>query len=205
MLTLFFWALLVATAALVNPLAAVSAESYRLAEWPVGAGLPEFHLTDMNGHLRGINDYAGTVKIVYFGYTHCPDICPAELLELSQVVSKLGPSGSNVRVLFVSLDPERDTPDLLKEYVSSFDPRFVGLTGTIAEVNSAAASFLVRFAKVPLGGADYTIDHSTGVYVLDQVGRPRLVGTAQTSTDVWVNDLRNLMSESLMDGGGRSH
>ena len=180
----------IAAAAVLQSQAAVAAASYRLTEWPAAAPQPDFQLVDMNGHRRSIRDYAGGVSIVFFGYTHCPDVCPTELLELSQVVRTLGPLASQVQVLFVSLDPERDTPELLKDYVTSFDPRFIGLTGSNAEINAAAASFSVQFAKVSLGN-DYTIDHSTGSYVIDRTGRLRLVGTLQNSLDDWTEDLQN--------------
>ena len=170
--------------------------AYRLTEWLAEAPQPDFQLVDMNGHRRSLRDYAGRVSIVFFGYTHCQDVCPGELLELSQVIHKLGPLASHVQVLFVSLDPERDTPELLREYVTSFDPRFMGLTGSDAEINAAAASFSVQFAKVALG-KDYTVNHSTGTYVLDESGRLRLVGTTQTPLDDWVHDLRILVSEGV--------
>jgi protein SCO1/2 len=168
--------LIIAAVAVLHLQAALAAASYRLTEWPAVAPGPNFQLVDMNGHRRSLRDYAGSVSIVFFGYTHCPDVCPGELLELSQVVRKLGPLASHVQVLFISLDPERDTPELLKDYVTSFDPRFVGLTGSNAEINAVAAGFSVQFAKVALGN-DFTVDHSTGTYVLDQTGRLRLVGT----------------------------
>jgi protein SCO1 len=192
----FCRSVLIATAAVLSLQAAAGAASHGLTEWPTVAPRPDFQLIDMNGHRRGIKDYVGDVSIVFFGYTHCPDVCPGELLKLSQVVRNLGPLASHVQVLFISLDPERDTPELLKDYVTSFGPRFIGLTGSNAEINAAAASFSVQFAKVALG-ADYTIDHSTGSYVLDQTGRMRLVGTLRTSVDEWVQDLRKLVGEDF--------
>jgi protein SCO1 len=192
-------AFLIATVAVLHLQAALAAASYRLTEWPAVAPRPDFQLVDMNGHRRSLRDYAGSVSIVFFGYTHCPDVCPGELLELSQVVRKLGPLASHVQVLFISLDPERDTPELLKDYVTSFDPRFIGLTGSNAEINAAAAGFSVQFAKVALGN-DFTVGHSTGTYVLDQTGRLRLVGTLQTSLDDWVHDLQILMGEGFPNG-----
>jgi protein SCO1 len=192
----FHRSFLVAAVAVLQSQVALAATSYRLAEWPPAAPQPDFQLVDMNGHRRSLKDYAGGVSIVFFGYTHCPDVCPTELLELSQVVRALGPLASQVQVLFVSLDPERDTPELLKDYVTSFDPRFIGLTGSKAEINAAAASFSVQFAKVSLGN-DYMIDHSTGSYVIDQTGRLRLVGTMQNSPDDWARDLQNLVGEGF--------
>lgn len=185
---------LIAAVAALHLQATLPAAAYRLTEWPAAAPRPDFRLVDMNGHERSPRDFASGVSIVFFGYTHCPDICPTELLALSEVVQKLGPLASHVQVLFISLDPQRDTPEVLKDYVTSFDPRFIGLTGSNAEINAAAASFSVQFAKVG-SGADYTIDHSTGSYVLDQTGRLRLVGTMQTSVDDWVQDLQDLVRE----------
>jgi protein SCO1/2 len=178
--------------AAIQPQTGLALESYRLAQWPVAAPKPGFHLVDMSGHRRSSVDYTGRVSIVLFGFTHCPDICPGELLKLSQVFHKLGPLASRVKLLFISLDSERDTPGLLKDYVAAFDPEFIGLTGSNVEINDAAASFSVQFAKVPIGKG-YTIDHSTGIYVLDQSGHVRLVGTLQTSVDDWVHDLRLLL------------
>ncbi len=196
-------ALLIAAVAVLHLQAVVAAASYRLTEWPAAAPRLDFQLIDMNGHRRSLRDYAGSVSIVFFGYTHCPDVCPGELLELSQVLRKLGPLASHVQVLFISLDSERDTPELLKAYVTSFDSRFIGLTGSHAEISAAAASFSVQFAKVAVDN-DYTIDHSTGAYVLDQIGRLRLVGTLQTSLGDWVQDLRHLVQEGFSKGPAAS-
>jgi protein SCO1/2 len=121
-------------------------------------------------------------------------VCPNELFKLSQVVKRLGPLASRVQVLFVSLDPERDTPTLLKAYVAAFNPRFIALAGSSAQINDADDSFSVQFAKVGQG-EDYTIDHSTGTYVVDKTGRLRLVATMQTSIDDLVHDLKILASE----------
>jgi protein SCO1 len=195
----FRLALLVAAMAVLRLQTALAASPYRLTEWPAAAPRPDFELVDMNGHRRRLRDYAGSVTILFFGYTHCPDVCPTELFEFSQVIRKLGSLAFHVQVLFVSLDPERDTPQLLKDYVTSFDPRFIGLTGSNIEINAAAASFSVQFAKV-VSGNDYTIDHSTGSYVLDQIGRLRLVGTLQTSLDDWVRDLQILVGEGFPNG-----
>jgi protein SCO1/2 len=168
-----------------------AAGPFRLTEWPSAARKPSFHLLDANHERRGLADYRGRVSIVFFGFTHCPDVCPSELLKLALVVKRLESLASQVQVLFISLDPERDTPELVKAYVAAFDPRFVGLTGSSADVNEAASSFSIQFAKVRQGG-DYTINHSTGVYILDKTGRLRLVGTLETSVDDLVHDLTKL-------------
>jgi protein SCO1/2 len=168
--------------------AAPGAEPFRLTEWPAGAPNPAFHLIDWNHERRSLEDYRGRVAVVLFGFTHCPDVCPGELLKLAQAVKRLGPLAAQVQVLFVTLDPERDSPELLKSYVAWFDPRFVALTGSTAAINAAADSFSVQFAKVP-EGKDYAIDHSTGIYAFDKKGRLRLVGSMATSADDWVHDL----------------
>lgn len=168
-----------------------AADGFRLTQWPQAGPRPDFQLVDDNDQRRSLSDYRGRVAIVFFGFTHCPDVCPAELFKLSQVMRGLGPLASKVQVLFISLDPERDTPKLLKAYVAAFNPRFVGLTGSTAQINAAASSFSIQFAKVAQG-KDYTIEHSTGTYVLDQSGRLRLVATAQDSSDDLIHDLKIL-------------
>jgi len=189
------WVLRAALPAAVSLLCVVAvaraAEGFRLTQWPQAAPRPDFQLVDDNDQRRSLSDYRGRVAIVFFGFTHCPDVCPAELFQLSQVMRGLGPLASKVQVLFISLDPERDTPKLLKTYVSAFNPSFIGLTGSTAQINAAASSFSIQFAKVAQG-KDYTIEHSTGTYVLDQSGRLRLVATPQDSTEDLVHDLKIL-------------
>jgi protein SCO1/2 len=187
-----FRLLLLAASALLPLDAGLASDPFRLTEWPAAAVRPSFHLVDVDGHRRTPGDYAGTVSIVFFGFAHCPDICPGELFKLSQVVHKLGPLAPQVHVLFISLDPERDSPAALKGYVTFFDSGFVGLTGSNAEINDAVTSFSVQFAKVPVG-KDYTIEHSTGTYLLDQSGSLRLIGTLKTTVDDWVHDVRILL------------
>jgi protein SCO1 len=174
--------------------AARAVEAFRLMEWPAASTIPSFHLVDVNHAQRTVADYRGRVLIVLFGFTHCPDICPSELFKLSLVVQRLGFLAPQVQVLFISLDPERDTPELLKTYVTAIDRRFIGLTGSSAAINEAAASFSIQFAKVPQG-IDYTINHSTGTYVLDKTGRLRLVGTMKTQVDDFVHDLTILATD----------
>jgi len=178
---------------------AVSAPSgavdhFRLTQWPAAAPTPTFNLADANRTPRSLADYRGRVVAIFFGFTHCPDACPTELLRLSQVLRRMEASASRVQVLFIGLDTERDTPELLRAYVAAFNPRFVGLTGTAAEINAAASSFSVQFAKV-VQGKDYTISHSTGTYILDKTGHLRLIATMNASIDDLVHDLRELASE----------
>ena len=173
---------------------AQSSTHFRLAPWPRRGQQPDFRLVDADGRPRKLADYRGRVVVVLFGFVHCPDVCPAELFKLSVVMKKLGLTSDRVQVLFVTLDPERDTRTVLKGYVGAFDPRFVGLTGSTAEVAAAAEHFFVEYAKVG-DGADYTIDHSTSTFVLDARGRLRLVGAMNASIEDYAHDLAALAAE----------
>jgi len=130
-----------------------------------------FRLLDQNGRVVTEADLKGEPFLVFFGFTHCPDVCPTTLFELSQVLDKLGPDAAKVRVLFVTVDPERDKPDTLKDYLSSFNPNVVGLTGDPAAIAAIAKEYRVYLKKVPLEGGDYTMDHTALVYLMDRDGR----------------------------------
>jgi protein SCO1/2 len=135
----------------------------------------DFALTDHNGRLRHLSDFRGKVTMLFFGYTHCPDACPTTMGELAQVVKVLGEKGKDVQVLFVTVDPERDSLDILKSYVPSFNPTFLGLRGDEASTKKTAQDFKVYYAKQASNSkAGYSIDHSTGVYVYDKQGQLRL-------------------------------
>ncbi len=166
----------------------------RLVVWPKGASSPAFELVDTEGVARTLSDYRGQVVVIYFGFMHCPDACPAELFKLALVMKKLGPVAAHVQVLFITLDPDRDKPASLKSYVSAFNPRFTGLTGTTAKVDQAASGFNVQYARVPLGD-DYTIDHSDAIFVLDAAGRLRLIGAAKSPVADFVHDITALAAE----------
>ena len=183
-----------AAVALLSATSAVSAADYRLAVWPPHAESPQLSLTDAGGGPRSLADFRGRVVVVFFGFVHCPDACPTELFKLALVMKKLGALGNRIQVLFITLDPQRDTPAVLKSYVSAFDPRIVALTGTTAQIDAAAASFFVQYARVG-AGADYTIDHSTSTYVIDAAGRLRLVRGMKTTTGDYVHDLSALAAE----------
>jgi protein SCO1/2 len=174
--------------------AAKADEKYRLPVWPRSAASPEFKLVDFDGRRRALSDYAGRVVVVFFGFGRCPDVCPTELYKVATAVKRLGAVGQRVQVLFVTLDPERDTPGVLKSYVTSFDPRFIGLTGTTAEIDAAAASFFVQHARVGTA-AGYSIDHSSTIYLLDGSGHLRLVGALETSIDDLAHDIAALAAE----------
>jgi protein SCO1/2 len=154
----------------------------------------DFALTDADGAKRTLADYRGKAVVVFFGYTQCPDVCPTTLATLAETMKGLGPLADRVQVIFVTVDPERDTGELLKAYVPAFDPRFVGLRGDAAQTEAVAKEFRVVYQKVP--GATpttYTVDHSAGLFLFDPQGRLRVyVGHGQ-GPDVLAHDLRELL------------
>jgi protein SCO1/2 len=154
-----------------------------------------FSLTDHTGKSRTLADYKGKVVLVFFGYTQCPDVCPTTMAEMASVMQKLGPQADQVQVLFITLDPERDTPSLLASYVPAFDKRFVGLYGTPEQTAKVAKDFKVFYSKVPgKEPGSYTIDHTAGSYVFDREGRLRLFIRHGGGADPIVHDIRQLLS-----------
>lgn len=137
---------------------------------PSAIGGP-FRLVDQNGAVVTEDALKGKPSIVFFGFTHCPDICPTTLFDVSEVYKALGRDGDKVGGYFVTVDPERDTPDILKEYLSSFDPRLRGLTGDAAAVAAMEKAYRVYSKKVPLDAGGYTMDHTALVYLMDKDGR----------------------------------
>jgi len=133
---------------------------------PSGIGGP-FTLVDQNGATVSERDFAGKPYLMFFGFTHCPDVCPTTLQQISDVLAALGPKADTLKVAFVSVDPERDTPESLKTYLSSFDPRIVGLTGSPEQVAAAIKTFRAYAKKVPSQGGDYTMEHTALVYLMD--------------------------------------
>jgi protein SCO1 len=130
-----------------------------------------FHLIADNGRPFTDQDLRGKPFLVFFGFTHCPDVCPTTLFEVSEIMRGLGSDAKRTAALFVSVDPERDTPQVMKEYLSSFDPNVRGLTGDPAAVAAAAKAYRVYYKKVPLEGGEYTMDHTALVYLMDKRGR----------------------------------
>lgn len=123
-----------------------------------------FTLTDHHGNTVRPADWIGRPSMVFFGFTWCPDVCPTTLSDISGWLDELGPAADGLNTVLISVDPERDTPEVLADYLSNFDPRIVGLTGPLAEIERAAAGFRARFEKVPRDG-DYTMDHTAGVFL----------------------------------------
>jgi protein SCO1/2 len=152
-------------------------------------------LTDFNGQPRTLASFAGKVLVVFFGYTQCPDVCPTSLAELGDVMQKLGPDADRVQVLFVTVDPERDTPEILKQYTTAFDPRFLALSGTADQIRQTAASFKAYYAKVQgKNGSDYTMDHTAAFYLFDAKGEARVLAGHNSSADDLAHDIKALLS-----------
>ena len=154
-------------------------------------------MPDVNGQPRTLGDFKGKVTVVFFGYTQCPDVCPTTMAELAQVKKALGADGDKLQAVFVSIDPERDTPEILKSYMASFDPNFVALRGTLAQTQATAKEFKVYFAKVP-GKAEgsYTMDHSAGAFVFDAKGNVRLFERYGAGAEALTADVKALIAES---------
>ncbi len=154
----------------------------------------ELVLTDPDGRRRSLAEFKGQVAVVFFGFTHCPDVCPTTMAELALVKRQLGADGQRLQAVFVTVDPERDTPELLKAYVTNFDPGFVALRGTPEETAAVAKHFKVFYAKVPgKTEGSYTVDHTAGSYVFDPQGRVRLFTRHGTGADALLHDIRILL------------
>jgi protein SCO1 len=154
-----------------------------------------FVLTDPQGKTRTLDDFKGRVVVVFFGFTQCPDVCPTTLAELAQIRQSLGPDGERLQGIFVTVDPERDTAELIGAYVGNFDPSFVALRGDLEQTRAVAREFKVYFAKVP-GRTDgqYTIDHTAGLYVFDAQGRIRLFIRHGTPATAIAADLKRILA-----------
>ena len=155
----------------------------------------ELALPDVDGRVRTLADFKGKAVVVFFGFTHCPDVCPTTMAELADVKRQLGADGERLQAVFVTVDPERDTPEKLKGYMAAFDPSFVALRGTPAQTEALAKSFKAYYKKVPGADADsYTVDHTAGSYVFDPQGRLRLFVRYGQPVPDWVSDLRQLLA-----------
>jgi protein SCO1/2 len=152
-------------------------------------------LPDASGQPRSLAEFKGKVAIVFFGYTQCPDVCPTALAEIAELKQRLGPDGANVAPVFVTVDPERDTSEVLKAYVGTFGADFVALRGTLEQTQAAAKEFKVFFAKVPgKAPGSYTMDHTAGMYVFDRQGQVRLFVRYGAGVEPLVADVKVLLA-----------
>lgn len=167
-----------------------------------------FRLTDVSGHMPDLDfkltddrgkpvtgaDYRGKVVVLYFGYTHCPDVCPLTMAQLHVVMQRLGPLADKARILFVSVDPTRDTPPVMHAYVNAFDPRAVGLTGDPRDVEALSKRYRSAYTREPDGkDGNYEVSHSSAMYVFDSKGAARVLATPADSQDDLVHDLHLLL------------
>lgn len=153
----------------------------------------DFRLKDPVGNIRTLADFRGKVVVLFFGYVHCPDVCPTTLADLAQVMRLLGPQADRVQVLFVTVDPDRDTPALLAEYVPAFHPSFLGLYGTPQETAEVAKRFNIVYQKQP-SASGYNVDHSAGSYLIDPAGRVRLLAPYAQQAEWLAADIRLLLA-----------
>ena len=181
-LFLFFGAILFVTGRAVSPIGQAVA----------AVGGP-FHLEDQNGKPVSDQDMKGRPFLVFFGFTRCPDICPTTLFEMSQMMKALGPDADRVGALFITVDPERDTPGVLKDYLSNFDPHLRGLTGDRAAIDAAIKEYRVYAKKVPLDNGDYTMDHTAVVYLMDKDGHFVAPFNLSRTPEAEAADLRRYM------------
>lgn len=154
----------------------------------------ELALKDPSGNTRTLADFRGKAVVVFFGFTQCPDVCPTTLSVLAETMKQLGPDADRVQVLFVTVDPERDKPQLLAEYAPAFDKRFLGLWGDADATEKVAKEFKVIYQKSPgATPSSYTVDHSSGVFLFDPQGRLRLYARHGQGPEVFAHDLRELL------------
>jgi protein SCO1 len=163
-----------------------------------GAGFArDFRLTDHNGRVRTLADFKGKVVAIFFGYTHCPDVCPTTLSDFAAALKLLGDQAGRVQVIFVTLDPQRDTPDILKQFVPAFNPGFLGMYTDAETLKQLAKEYKVVYQKTSVKATgDYLIDHSAGTYIYDPKGNLRLLMPYGSSPEAIVHDLKLLLPPS---------
>jgi len=179
---------------LVTVLAACQPQKFNAVD-VTGSSIGGFlSLTDHTGATRTLRDFSGKVVVLFFGFMHCPDVCPTTLSDMAEVKKKLGKDGERLQVLFVTLDPERDTQALLAQYVPAFDPSFIGLYGSPEATAEVAKNFKIFYQKVPgTTASSYTLDHTAASFVFDKEGRIRLFVRYGMGPDLIAADLRRLL------------
>ncbi len=156
----------------------------------------DFHLPDADGRMRSLADFKGKIVALFFGYTQCPDVCPTTMAELTEAKKLLGPDGDKLQVVFVSVDPDRDTPQVLKGYMGNFDPSFVALRPTPQQLEAVAKDFKVYYKKVEGNTpTSYTMDHSAATYVYDPKGQLRLYARYGAGAQALASDFKQLLAQ----------
>lgn len=196
-LTGFFFSLLVVSSCFAQSTQQSRAESARLMnELMSGKGDigGPFSLTDQNGKLRSLSEFNGKITLIYFGYMFCPDVCPTDLANLSQLLKRLGPLSNKVQVIFITLDPVRDTQELMRNYVNHFDKRILGLRGTETQTKEIATKYKTFYEKVKTKGNQYLIDHTAFIYIMDQKEKYHAFFPPGTSPDRMEIMIRELLT-----------
>jgi protein SCO1/2 len=189
------WLALVAAALLAGLAACQQQKPWALRDVSGIVAPLEFHLTNQDGQAVDAASYRGKTVLLYFGYTHCPDVCPTTLGTLALALHRLGPDADKVRVLFVSVDPARDTVPVLKQYVNAFGPQFVGLRGNDAELQELSRRYRIAYAlEKPDRHGDYAVVHSNAVFIFDGQGNARLLGGSDDKAGAIAQDLKRLIA-----------
>ncbi|MEN3930244.1 SCO family protein [Microvirga sp. W0021] len=155
-----------------------------------------FTLTDVKGKPFSSESLKGKPYLVFFGFTHCPEVCPTTLFDLTQDMKELGPDADKLNIVFISVDPERDTPELIETYLSNFDERIIGLTGTPDQIAEIARSFKAFYRKVPTSDGDYTVDHQVTIYMMDRQGRFALASNYQENQETRLAKIKRVIAGS---------
>ena len=197
--TAFRWLLVFIVAALAvllggcNRAGDAAAPGFRGIDLTGAAYGRDFRLTDADGRARSLADYKGKAVLLYFGFTQCPDVCPTALIRAAKVKQLLGAEGDKLQVIFITVDPARDTPEVIKAYTAAFDPSFIGLYGDAKRTRETADEFKVYYKQVPTGSS-YTMDHSALSYAFDPQGRLRLALRHEQTAEDYAHDLRQLLA-----------
>ena len=171
--------------------------SFHATDITGGSFDPAFELTDHTGAKRNLADFRGKVVTVFFGFTQCPDVCPGTLIEMKEVMALLGDDAERVQALFITVDPERDTPEVLSAYVPAFDSRFLGLYGDPGEIAKVARGYRVFYEKVPGSSPEnYQINHTAASYVIDPAGELRLFVKHGEGAEAFAQDIRLLLAQA---------
>ncbi|OQM75631.1 SCO family protein [Manganibacter manganicus] len=181
----------------------VWSESKTQASQEMGTALVggPFRLATHRGGTLSDKDLLGRPYVVFFGFTHCPDVCPTTLYELTGLLAELGPDGDGLEVLFMTVDPERDTAEQLAAYMSAFDPRITALRGTLEETDAAMKAFKAYYRKVPIEGGDYTMDHTAGIILMDAAGRFKGTLDLHEPKETQIAKLRRLITNTTLETG----